>query len=204
MSFAVSAPKETLTGAGALGQKSRAWAKENAPDAILVSPKEKAQLEWEVKNLRKNRAFCEWREKIVLAEASVRFETPEGDRLRCRFDAATEDTWLDLKTTKESDLLGGGFARSVRTFGYDIQDAFYQLGMEACGLEPKPLVFIVVSTTPPHRTQCMTLPQDVVSAARDVLKQGLADLRMRTELDWWLPDSTNETVELFFPDYLRR
>ena len=204
LSFAVSPPKETLTSTGNLCKKSREWAKENAQDGMLVSPKEKDQLAWEVSNLLKNRAFCEWREQIVLAEASIRFEGPEGIQMRTRFDAATELRWLDLKTTKETDILGGGFAKSVRTFGYDIQDAWYQMAMEACGLDPQPLVFIVVSTIPPHRTQCLTLPQDAVRKAKDVVLRGLADLRLRRELDWWLPDTTNETVEMSYPDFYRR
>lgn len=203
LSFVACPPTDTLTATGSIGQKAKKWAAENCPDALLVSPKEREQLEREVSKLLSNRAFCEWREQIVIREASVRFETLEGDRLRCRMDAATEDTWLDLKTTKEQDICRG-FWKSVRDFGYDIQDAFYQMGMEACGLEPKPLVFIVVSTVPPHQTQCLTLPQDIVASARDRLTAALADLRLRTELDWWLPDSTNETVELFYPDFARR
>lgn len=203
LSFVACPPQDTLTATGSIGQKAKKWADENCPDAVLVSPKEREQLRREVQKLLSNRAFCEWREQIVFSEASVRWETPEGDRLRCRMDAATEDRWLDLKTTKEQDICRG-FWRSVRDFGYDIQDAFYQMGMEACGLEPKPLVFIVVSTVPPHQAQCLTLPQDIVASARDRLTAALADLRLRTELDWWLPDSTNETVELFYPDYARR
>ena len=203
LSFVACPPAETLTATGAIGQKAKKWAAENCPDAELVSPKEREQLRREVEKLLANRAFCEWREKIVLCEASVRFETAEGDRLRCRADAMCEDTWLDLKTTREQDILGG-FWRSVRDFGYDIQDAFYQMGMEACGLEPKPLVFIVVSTTAQHQTQCLTLPQDIVASAKARLLSALADLRLRKELDWWLPDSTNETVELSYPDFARR
>ena len=203
LSFVACPPAETLTATGAIGQKAKKWAAENCPDAELVSPKEREQLRREVEKLLANRAFCEWREKIVLCEASVRFETAEGDLLRCRADAMCEDTWLDLKTTREQDILGG-FWRSVRDFGYDIQDAFYQMGMEACGLEPKPLVFIVVSTTAQHQTQCLTLPQDIVASAKARLLSALADLRLRKELDWWLPDSTNETVELSYPDFARR
>ena len=104
LSFVACPPTETLTATGSIGQKAKKWAAENCPDALLVSPKEREQLEREVSKLLANRAFCEWREQIVIREASVRFETLEGDRLRCRMDAATEDTWLDLKTTKEQDI----------------------------------------------------------------------------------------------------
>jgi hypothetical protein len=48
------------------------------------------------------------------------------------------------------------------------------------------------------------LPQDAVRKAKDVILRGLADLRLRRELDWWLPDTTNETVEMNYPDFYRR
>lgn len=195
-------PESTLTSTLLVGKKAEEWAKEHAAaDAIILSPKEAAQFHLERKALEEHPAVRELREQIVDRELSCRFDTPDGDFLKCRFDALTPEFAIDLKTTREQDILAG-FWKSVVDFKYHLQDAWYQRGMEAMGMEAQPLRFIVVSTTLPHDVQVVTLPEQVIAEGRRLMDRALADLRLRESLDWWLPDTHGEVVELSFPAHV--
>jgi hypothetical protein len=195
-------PTERLTATGLLGKDAEKWAENEAPPgSTLISPKEKAQLLAEVAAIRRHPACVEMLDQIVDREASVRWVSPDGHYLKCRYDARTPDFWIDLKTTSEQDILAG-FWSPVLKYRYHLQDAWYRCGMEACGLEPAPLRFIVVSTSLPHDCQVVTLPDAIVAEGRRLMDRALADLRVREDLDWWLPDTHGEVVELSFPAHV--
>lgn len=196
-------PESTLTSTGQVGKEARAWCADNCPaGAKLVSPKEIGQLRNERAALLANPAFVELNDRIVERELSVRWEQ-DGHRLKCRFDALTDEFALDLKTTREEDILES-FHESVVRFKYHLQDAWYQCGMAAMGMAPKPLRFIVISTAASHDCQVVTLPQQVIDAGRRLMDRALADLRLREDLDWWLPETHGEVVELPFPAHALR
>jgi len=200
----VSPPPDTLTATGQVGKEAKKWAENEAPaGATVVGPKERAQILAEVAALKANPAAVELIDAIIDHEVSVRWTTPQGDRLKCRYDARTPDVWIDLKTTSDEDIRSQWPASVIR-FKYHLQDAWYRLGMEACGLEPRPLHFIVVSTSISHDCQVVTLPEVVVAEGRRLMDRALADLRLREDLDWWLPDHHGEVFELEFPAYLLR
>lgn len=196
-------PPETLTATGLLGKEAEKWAKNEAPEgAIVVSPKERAQIVAEIAAIKNNPAATELLARITEHEISVYWEAADGHRLKCRFDALTSDGLvLDLKTTREEDILAD-FHNSVVRFKYHLQDAWYQCGMEAMGLEPQPLRFIVISTAIQHDCQVVTLPAAVTAAGRRLMDKALAELRLREDLDWWLPDSHGEVIELPFPAHV--
>lgn len=196
-------PQNTLTATGLVGKEAEKWAKNEAPaGALVVSPKERAQVVAEIEAIRSNPAARERLSTIVDHEVSVYWESSEGDRLKCRFDAVTSDGLvLDLKTTREADILAD-FWKSVLTYRYHLQDAWYRRGMEAAGLEPAPLQFIVISTSLPHDCQVVTLPAAIVAEGRRLMDKALAELRLREDLDWWLPESHGEVVELQFPAHV--
>lgn len=195
-------PQSKLTSTGLVGKEAEKWLKDNAPaDAIVLSPKEAAQFNLERKALDEHPIVRELRQDIVDRELSVRWDTPEGDRLKCKFDALTPEFALDLKTTREQDILAG-FWKSVLDFKYHLQDAWYQRGMEAMGMEARPLRFIVISTTLPHDVQVVTLPEQVIAEGQRLMDRALADLRLREQLDWWMPDTHGEIVELSFPAHV--
>lgn len=198
-------PPETLTATGLLGKEADKWAKNEAPaGAVVVSPKERAQIVAEIAAIKANPAAAELLSRVTEHEISVYWETLDGHRLKCRFDALTSDGLaIDLKTTREEDILAG-FYDSVLRFKYHLQDAWYQCGMEAMGLEPQPLRFIVISTAFRHDCQVVTLPAEVTAAGRRLMDKALAELRLREDLDWWLPDSHGEVVELPFPAHVLR
>jgi hypothetical protein len=169
-----------------------------------VSPKLARQLRLEAEAVTRHPAVRDAMDRIVEREISVRWQSADGHLLRCRFDAVTSDgIVLDLKTTRETNILAN-FWKSVLDFRYGFSEAWYRAGMEACGLEPKPLQYIVVSTSLPHDVQVVTLPEEVVEQGREQMVRALADLRLRENLDWWLPESHGEVVELPFPAHALR
>jgi hypothetical protein len=196
-------PPSTLTATGLVGKEAEKWAKNEAPEgAIVVSPKERAQIVAEVAAIKSNPAAAELLSTVVEHELSVYWESADGHRLKCRFDAQTADGLvIDLKTTREADILAD-FWKSVMSFRYHLQDAWYRCGMEAMGLEPQPLRFIVISTSLPHDCQVVTLPAAVVAEGRRLMDAALAELRLREDLDWWLPETHGEVVELQFPAHV--
>lgn len=196
-------PDEYLTDTGLIGKKAQQWAADHAAGKELVSRKELTQLRREIDSILSHRSARELIEAAIAHEVSVRWESSDGHLLRCRPDLCTDEAWVDLKTTREADILSS-FWRSVMDFGYHAQDAHYQWGMEALGMDARPLKFVVVSTTWPHDCHVVTLPQDLVAEGRRRLLQSLADIRTRLDLDYWMPDQHGEVVELPIPAHLMR
>ena len=196
-------PADTLTDTGLVGKKAQQWAAENAAGRQVVTPKEFGQLRNEVAAIRSHKAARRLIDAAIAHEISVRWTSEDGDFLRCRPDLCTEEAWVDLKTTRETDIRGS-FWNSVKDYGYHAQDAHYQWGMEALGMEARPLIFIVVSTAAQHDCEVVTLPQEMVAAGRRRLLQSLADIRLRIDLDYWLPDQHGEVIELPVPAHVLR
>jgi hypothetical protein len=196
-------PESTLTSTGLIGKEAKQHCADHFPaGAKIVAPKEVGQLRRERDALLANPAFVELNERVVDREISVRWEQ-DGHRLKSKFDALTDEFALDLKTTREEDILAS-FHDSVVRFKYHLQDAWYQCGMAAMGMTPQPLRFIVISTSAAHDCQVVTLPQEVIDAGRRLMDKALADLRLREELDWWLPETHGRVVELPFPAHALR
>jgi hypothetical protein len=196
-------PESTLTTTGQIGKDAKQYCADNFPaGAKIVSPKEIGQLRRERDALLANPAFVELNERVVDRELSVRWEH-DGRRLKCKYDALTDEFALDLKTTREEDIIAD-FHDAVVRFKYHLQDAWYQCGMAAMGMTPQPIRFIVISTAASHDCQVVTLPQQVIDAGRRLMDKTLADLRIREDLDWWLPETHGEVVELPFPAHALR
>lgn len=196
-------PPERLTATGLVGKEAEKWVKDNAPaGAVVVSPKQRTMLLAAVEAVMSHADGTDLRSRVTEREISVYWETADGHKLKCRFDALTSDgIVLDLKTTSEENILAD-FYSSVIRFKYHLQDAWYQCGMEAMGLEPRPLHFIVVSTSISHACEVVTLPAAVTAAGRRLMDKALAELRLREDLDWWLPERHGEVVELPFPAHV--
>ena len=65
----------------------------------------------------------------------------------------------DLKKTRIAHAAMSEFARSVHTYRYDVQAAYYTDGAMQCGLRPRAFVFCVVEEDPPYQVACYTLPR---------------------------------------------
>lgn len=199
----IEAPKETLTPTGLLGKESRKYAAQHAPDKVLISPNEADQIRNEAAKLLGDPQFCELQEGRIESEVSVYFDVDDFP-CRVRPDQVCllngQPRVVDLKTTREKGLLKN-FHKSVLQYGYHAQDWLYQRGMEAMGYEPAPLIFVVVSTSQPHETLICTLPPALTDEGGRIIRNAIAEIRLRLDLDCWLPDQHGEIVELPIPAY---
>ena len=196
-------PDSTLTPTGTVGKEAKKYVLDNfGPDARVVSPSDYKLVRRCIDAVKANPAAQELLDRVVERELSIRWTNADGDKLRCRWDLLTSDGLVvDLKTTRESDVVRD-FYSAVENYKYHLSEAWYRRGMEACGIEPRPLRYIVVSTVPPHDCEVVTLPEAVHAAGQRRMDQVLSDIRIRTGLNWWLPDHHGEVVELPFPAHV--
>lgn len=200
-------PANLLTGTGRVGKAAKEWMAEHAAGKSLVSQAEFDQLRAEAAAIKAHKGARGLIEARVASEVSIRWQHHDGTLLRCRPDLIAEDALgrvvVDLKTTREADVLSSWW-RSVMDYGYHAQDAHYQWGMEAAGMEARPLVFIVVSTTNPDAVEAVTLPADLVDLGRRRMEAAIADIAVRSEFDCWMPEQHGEVVELPVPPHVLR
>lgn len=91
-------------------------------------------------------------------------ETGIDCRLRCDKWIPDFNTAFDLKTTQ--DASGDAFPRSIHTYGYALQAAFYLDGMNACGLPAKYFAFGCVESDAPHGRAVYQLDDESVELGR--------------------------------------
>ena len=109
------------------------------------------------------------------AELSVYWNDPDtGELCRCRPDFWRDDDLLiDLKTTEDASQ--EGFSKSIANWRYDVQDPYYQDGVQlATGRKPRGFVFIAVEKRPPYAVGVYTLDDESRALGR---AQYRADLR---------------------------
>lgn len=135
-------------------------------------------------------------------EVSVFWEdTERGIDRRVRFDwlPATDGGQLvipDYKTTTSAEP--HAFARSIFSFGYDIQDVFYSDGAKAAGLaEDVSLVFIAQETTPPYLITVHELDFMSLALGRARVDEACAVFRECTATGIW--PGYSDDVELVPP-----
>lgn len=200
----VAPPEDTLTASGAIGKEAKKWHADNCPDATLVSPSEMAQLRAEVAALQADPAVADILDNRQEAEVSIWFDVDDFPT-RCRPDLLAgidgQTRIIDLKTTRQTNLVKNWW-RAVMDYGYHMQDYLYQRGGEAMGLDPMPLIFVVVSTSPPHEVLVCTLPPALSSLGGKTLHESIADIRLRMETACWVPDHAGEVMELPVPAYV--
>ena len=108
-----------------------------------------------------------------ITEASILWTCDEtGVECKSRLDLALPGIVLDLKTT--ADARPGAFARSVATYRYHVQDAFYSQAAAAAGLEIEHFVFVCVENAPPYAVALYQLDDEAREAGRRLY---LRDLR---------------------------
>jgi exodeoxyribonuclease VIII len=85
------------------------------------------------------------------AEITVRWtDEPTGILCKARADyyVPKRNVAIDVKTTLDASL--ESFRKSVATFGYHRQDAFYRKGFSAVGAELGHFLFLAIEKTPPY------------------------------------------------------
>ncbi len=119
-------------------------------------------------------------------EVSAIWEDDSGLLCKARFDAMSTDAAfiLDLKTT--TDASPRGFERSIDTYGYARQGAFYLAGAAKLGLAIEDFVIVAVEKDPPYLTAVHRISDAALEAAR-------RELRPLIEA-YWLAESTGEWI----------
>lgn len=204
----VAPPSNLLTDTGRIGKAAKEWMAEHANGRKPVAESEIAQLRAESEAIMAHSAARQLIEARMASEVSIRWQHNDGTLLRCRPDLISEDELgpivVDLKTTREADVLSSWW-RSVVDYGYHAQDAHYQWGMEAVGMDARPLVFIVVSTVgPAHDVAVVNLPSELVRIGRRRMEAAIADIGVRLNFDCWMPEQHGEVVELPVPSHILR
>ena len=203
----VAPPANLLTDTGRIGKAAKEWMAEHAKGRTPVAAAEIEQLRQEADAIMAHAAARELIEARRASEVSIRWHHHDGTLLRCRPDLISEDEHgllvVDLKTTSEEDVENSWW-KSVVKYGYHAQDAHYQRGMEAAGMDARPLVFIVVSTAASHPVQVVNLPQQLTDIGRRSMDRAIADISVRMDLDCWMPEKHGEVVELHVPSHILR
>ena len=112
-----------------------------------------------------------------LKEKSIFNDCPQtGLRIKCRPDAVLPTrVVLDLKTTQDASPYG--FAKSVRSYGYDLQSYFYVMACNLEGLDVQQFAFIAVEKEPPYAVALHTINQDYMNWAKGQVQLTLDQIK---------------------------
>lgn len=90
---------------------------------------------------------------------------------------------IDVKTTENASY--DAFQRSIASYGYDIQDAFYIDNCQSVDLDADRFVFIAVESLPPHGVAIYELDDESRFAGRKKYMAGLNRYRECEAFDEW-------------------
>jgi hypothetical protein len=104
------------------------------------------------------------------AEVSIAWDDPEtGLRCKARIDKVTEHLLADLKTTRDASQ----FEKSIRSYGYDRQAAFYTDGWSLLTGEHRKFWFSAVESDAPHGVICAPVSNRLMLRGRQQYKEAL-------------------------------
>jgi hypothetical protein len=188
------APAAHVTATGQLAKSAAEWIATLPADAIPMAPAVKSSLEAQTEELLRNPAVVDLLLEVKQREFNIAFSIGSHE-CKCRVDGATSDFAFDWKTTRDTDP-HDTFDFAAADFRYDLQAAFYLLGLMQAGWPRHRMRFIATSTTYPHHNCVMVLPQGVQDAAERRVHELLRELDQRRVLDWWTPTYYGEVVEM--------
>jgi exodeoxyribonuclease VIII len=139
--------------------------------------------------------------KIAHVERSI-FWTDTDTNLdcRCRPDAILDNGYiLDVKTT--TDASADSFSRSIATFRYHVQAAFYSDGYEReFGEPPKGFAFLAIEKEPPYLCAVYLMDYKAVLRGRSEYQADLRTLRQCIDTDTW-PGLSIEPTRIDLPKW---
>jgi len=123
-------------------------------------------------------------------DASVSIEKPiEFDWLdiacNAKIDLVGRGAVVDLKST--ADPSPSGFARSVLSFGYHRQAAFYLHGCREVYQGIRDFIFVCVGNSAPFDVACYTLSEELLEQGRLEVEALLREYRDRKQHSDWTP-----------------
>ena len=131
-----------------------------------------------------------------IAEQSI-FWTENGLQRRCRPDYYKDNNIIDLKSA--IDASPSGFAKAIANFGYDIQQAFYEDGVNT-QMDVQEFYFVVTENKPPYLTGVYQIKYEHIARARLKYQDLLAGWQSCLEFDYY-PGYSNEIVMLDLPKW---
>jgi hypothetical protein len=112
------------------------------------------------------------------------FWTENGTRCKARLDKLLDSgVIVDLKSAR--DASPEGFARSVASYRYHCQDAWYRRGCRALGIDPKGFVFVAVESVAPHGVGCYVLDDASREVGEKLTSAALATYREAVATNVW-------------------
>lgn len=119
---------------------------------------------------------------------------------RARLDKFTGYVIGDIKTCL--NVHPQAFVKSVVTYGYYRQSAYYQDAIEAETGERPPVVFIAVEKRPPYRTRCYDLTDTFVDLGSHEIAAGLQRLADCKRTGCWETPDGSQIVTLGEPGWI--
>ena len=131
------------------------------------------------------------------AEVSALWTCPDtGVECKSRFDWLIPGEIVDLKTT--ADASADAFARSVATYRYHVQDAFYSQAAASCDLDVEWFTFVCVETAPPYAVAVYRMNDFARQIGRALYLRDLRTLQECRERNEW-PAYPVEVKQLALP-----
>ena len=175
--------------------------KEHGEELVLVSS-ECAKVEGIMGSLYKNHAIRSLLELPGYNELSGFSTDPvTGVTCRHRFDKLTDSgIAIDLKTT--IDARPDAFSRSIFTYGYNIQNAFYADQFNwITGDYLQDFVFIAVESESPFAAKLYRIDEDSFLIGREAYRKALDSYAYCLEMDEWPAYEDQEIEEISVPSW---
>lgn len=121
-----------------------------------------------------------------------------GQPVKIRPDYMTDEVIVDLKTTVDARE----FERSVFTFGYDIQAAFYTQVAKVIDGKSRKFIWIVVEKDAPYGVQIYEPSAEVMERGMNLVKKGIETYKECAALDAW-PGYSSKTQTIQLPRWIK-
>ena len=119
-----------------------------------------------------------------IAEVSILWTCEQtGALCKSRLDWLLPGIILDVKTT--ADARPDAFARSVATYRYEVQAAFYLQAAASAGVPAEHFIFVVVENAPPYAVALYQLDDAALEQGRRLYLRDLETYQRCAERDEW-------------------
>ncbi len=120
---------------------------------------------------------------------------------KCRPDWISDDgnIIVDIKTT--TDASPRGFQKSISTWGYHLQLAWYMRGLQKLGIPAKQFIFIAIEKTPPFSVGVYRADKDMISFGNNEINKLVVGIDKALR-DKKFPDYTPEIMDLGLPPWM--
>tara|TARA_R100000697_G_scaffold41543_1_gene54205 strand:- start:250 stop:1077 length:828 start_codon:yes stop_codon:yes gene_type:complete len=120
---------------------------------------------------------------------------------KCRPDWISDDgnIIVDIKTT--TDASPKGFQKSISTWGYHLQLAWYMRGLQKLGIPCNEFIFIAIEKTPPFSVGVYSADREMILFGNQEINKLVVDIDKALN-DKNFPDYTPEIMSLGLPPWM--